>query len=75
VSNYKIGDKVCFKVCEAFPDLYGSVYEVIGWSCDCIVLFDVKDRKNGSMYVYEDVIRKASWDEILNGERDLLSNP
>lgn len=76
MSSYQIGDKVCFKVCEELPDLYGSVYEVIGWNWnrDCIVLFDVKDRKSGSRYVSEDTIRKASWDEVLNGERDLLSN-
>jgi len=74
MSSYQIGDKVCFKVCEELPDLYGGVYEVIGWNWkrDCIILFDVKDRKNNARYVSEDSIRKASWDEILNGKRDLL---
>lgn len=74
MSSYQIGDKVCFTVCEALPDLYGSVYEVKGWNWnrDCIVLFDVKDRKNNARYVSEDSIRKASWNEILNGKRGLL---
>lgn len=73
MSNYKVGDKVCFKVCEALPDLYGSVYEVRGWNWnrDCIVLLDLKDRKGSLRFVSEDVIRRASWGEILNGKRDL----
>ena len=74
MSSYQVGDKVCFKVCEVLPDLYGSVYEVKGWNWkrDCIVLVDVKDRKNGIRYVSEDSIRKASWNEILNVKKDLL---
>lgn len=74
MSNYRVGDKVCFTVCEALPDLYGSVYEVRGWNWnrDCIVLLDLKDRKSSLRFVSEDTIRKASWNEILNGERDLL---
>lgn len=76
MSDYKIGDKVCFTVCEALPDLYGSVYEVVGWNWkrDCIVLLDVKGSKVDLRFVSEDSIRKASWNEILNGKRGLLSN-
>ena len=75
MSNYKVGDKVCFKVCEALPELYGSVYEVIGWNWkrDCIVLLDLKDRKSSLRFVFEGTIRKATFTEIDEMKnRDLL---
>lgn len=74
MSSYQVGDKVCFKVCELLPDLYGSVYEVRGWNWkrDCIVLLDLKDSKGDPRYVSEDSIRKATFTEILNIKRDLL---
>lgn len=77
MSNYKVGDKVCFLVCELLPEYYGSVYEVRrwNWNRDCIVLVDLKDRKGDSRYVFEDSIRKAKFTEISEmNNRTLLSN-
>lgn len=69
--SFKVEDKVCFTICDYLPEHYGSVYEVKGWNWkrDCIVLLDVKDRKGDLRFVSEDVIRKASWNEIINSKR------
>ncbi|MDC4717850.1 hypothetical protein ABTC25_12495 [Acinetobacter baumannii] len=74
MSEFKVGDKVCFKTCE-LPQFYGGVYEVLGQTIagifnDEVVIKDGLSRRR----IAKRMLRKAEADEITAGFRKGTEN-
>lgn len=74
MSEFKVGDKVCFRACE-LPQFYGGVYEVLGQTIagifnDEVVIKDGLSRRRIAMRM----LRKAEADEITAGFRKGTEN-
>lgn len=70
MSEFKVGDKVCFIGCHSLPEFFGGVYEVVGQTIagifnDEYVLAD----KGKNRRVSHKAIRHAKPEEIAAGHR------